>query len=237
MKKNHPMKLAAVRSGLVLGISTMTFVMAPAAMAQQATDRSIPSEFFSIRLGGIYQISKDDRNNLPVAMVTGVDDNFGTGASFYFKPKVDEPSMEYMEYRYNTKQKHFLTSHRAYLLPMFPATLKSMDELRSLQEWKVEALLVEWTALEDGGTHDTNYTWAVETCKTYKLRFGIEPTVVARPTHTEKQYRCSFVDGERVLSVAGGEGKQVAIGFTEDIINEKHKALARVVDRLKAPAN
>lgn len=227
------MKLFARQSGLVL--STMLFVTAPAAMAQQATGRSLPNELFGIRLGGIYKVSKDEKHNLPVAMVTAVEDNFGTGGSFFFKPEVEEPSLKYMEYRDNPKQKHFFTSHRAYLMPMFPAALKSMDEIQSLQEWDVEALLIEWVGVEDGGTHDTNYTWAVETCKTYRLRFGIEPTVLVGPKRVEKQYECKFVDGERELSVIGGEGKKVALRFAEAIINEKHKTLARLVKRLETP--
>jgi hypothetical protein len=237
MKNTRPMELLARRSGLALCISVTIFVTAPAAVAQQATGRSMPNEFLGIRLGGIYQFSKDDRHNLPVAMVTGVEDNFGSGGSFYFKPTVEEPSMKYLEYRVNPRLKHFLASHRAYLLPMFPATLRSKDELDSLQEWDVEALHLEWTALEDGGTSDTNYIWAVETCKTYSLQFGFEPTVAARSTYTEKQYRCNFADGEREFSVFGGKGKRVTLKFADSIINEKHKALARLVDRLKTPGS
>ena len=174
--------------GLLLCASTMVFT-APASVAQQATSGSLPNELFGIRLGAIYKFAKNETHNLPVAMVTGVEDNFGAGGSFFFKPEIEEPLLPYMEHRLNSKQKHFFTSHRAYLLPMFPETVKSMHEIDSLPEWNVEALLIEWVSRDDGSTQESSYAWAVETCQTYRLRFGFEPSVIIGPSRIEKQYR------------------------------------------------
>jgi hypothetical protein len=220
--------------GLLLCASTMVFT-APASVAQQATSRSLPNELFGIRLGAIYKFAKNETHNLPVAMVTGVEDNFGAGGSFFFKPEIEEPLLPYMEHRLNSKQKHFPTSHRAYLLPMFPETLQSMDEIQSLWEWPLEALLVEWVSRDDGGTHESNYAWAVETCQTYGLRFGFEPNVIIGPNRIEKQYECKFVDEEREFSIVGGAYKKVALSFAKSIMAEKHKPLARLVKRLRTP--
>lgn len=219
--------------------------------AEQAAQAkpSVPSKLFEIELGRIYAFKEANftKGGLPIAKFTGAEQSImGSGTSIYFQPIKQIEAFPYIENK-KPGQEFFSTSYRAYLVPVLPANIKTLEELKGLTTQQYEVGLIEWAEQigkdRDGKQQQQDYAWAESLCRTFEADLGIKPEVLDqwRPegdktTLLGSFHSCTFKEGDRQLEVNSFPGRRVTLKFTPEVSKAKEEAIEKAVRKLAAPA-
>lgn len=212
----------------VLGATLLTCAQS---LAQQPRD--VPSQLFGITLGAVHDIGSSDRKDLgdlPVAAFAGSNTFLGHGIHYYFRPKAAHKTFPYVEKRKRPSDLYFETSFRLYLLPVIPATIRTMNELET-SRYRWEVLAIEWSY--DAKSKEAAYSWAHDLCETFRVDIASQPEVLG--DYAEKSYTCTFSTGEREFQVRTlGLMRIVALSFKREAVDRKDKAVDAILRRLAA---
>ena len=179
--------------------------------------------------------------------MTGANRFLGMGIHFYFQPRRTYELFPFAEKRENPEDKYFTTPFRLYLMPVIPASTKSLQDLEKSSAADFEVVIIEWRQLmTDAGTtpdaRHSDYYWAQNLCKTFEADLGIKPKLTdmwypkSSPNGANAAFVCTFAQGNRELKVSSFLGREVSLRFNQEVINAKEATVETQVRRLHAPA-
>lgn len=88
-----------------------------------------------------------NHGDLPVARMTGANRFLGMGLHFYFQPRRTYDLFPFVEEREKPGDKYFKTSFRLYLMPVIPASAKTLADLDKSKSTDHEVVVIEWSHL------------------------------------------------------------------------------------------
>ena len=188
------------RRALIAG-AAFAFVSAavPHTLADVGDKQGVPTQLFGIAVGRAYNIGNPEAGDLgdfPVKKFGGIKQFLGMGVSYYFEPLKANPMFEYIEEREKPDDEFFTTSFRAYIYPVIPDSVQTMDELQTV--WpglKQRVKLVEWH--KKFPKKDDAYYRAINLCNTFTAGLNVAPKIL----DTDEWYTCTFTAGERDFEV------------------------------------
>lgn len=207
--------------------------------------RGIPDSLFGIKLGAILDIGKggSDLGDVPVKRFTGANRFLGQGIHYFYEPLVENKYFPFYVKRKNSDDEFFETSHRMYLLPIIPDTIKKIDELDSLVP-KYIVTSISWydespersavkvkTKLEEQAKSD-DYFWAVDLCKTLATDISIKPEIF--DLYEYKDYRCTFIEGDKKFEVSSFYRKNISLAFTKKKFDAMNAEVETKIRKLRA---
>ncbi len=206
------------------------------ALAQEAT-REVPRELFGIKVGEVYDIGNPDTGdlgNFPVKSFAGIQRFLGSGISYYFEPLKANPEFEYKEERIKPDEKYYTTSFRAYILPVLPSDITTMEQLRSRwQKVQHRVALIEWQ--KKMPSEEDAYFRSLDYCKTFAASLNVAPEITDIYDTIGKWYSCKFTSGEREFEIRNaGELLTVGLSLRKDIREKMEKDTETFVRKLKA---
>jgi hypothetical protein len=200
------------------------------------TRAPFPESLFEVKLGSLHTIGQGTRETdvgtLPVKEIKGVQQFLGSGQSLYFKPLKTYAAFEYAEDRKKPEDRHFGTTFRLYVLPVFPQDAATLKEEVLAKQLRWEVALIEWTQKETA--KDGPYYWAKDLCKSLNLDLSRESKVWDDFAMKPKHYMCTFEEGDRELRVqALGDLKIFQLKYTEPAFKKKDEAADAVLRKLQ----
>ncbi len=211
---------------------------------------AVPKKLFDVELGKIYRLPNQNELNhgdLPVARMTGANRFLGMGLHFYFQPRRPYDLFPFVEEREKPGDKYFKTSFRLYLMPVIPASAKTLADLDKSKSTDHEVVVIEWSHLRKDNEktpkkmHE-DYYWTQNLCKTFEADLGIKPKItdVWNPENAQNGadvfYSCTFSEGDREFEVSSLLGRRVSLNFNKEIFKVKDAAVETQLRKLQAPS-
>lgn len=188
--------------------------------------RPIPTELFGLKLGQAYDLGDERRGqkgDIPVKRFAGIVNFLGEGISYYFEPKKTNKLFPYVETKKSKADKYFETSFRAYLLPIIPDTLTSVDQLtQSNLQW--QPIVIEWSI--KAKSKKDSYYWAMDLCKTFTVDFEKTPEIYDVNEVDSQGYSCTFGADDREFTIAGMYGfNRIKLEYNTETVKAMNTAV------------
>lgn len=207
-------------------------VVLAASPAWAAGARDVPEQLFGITLGGRYVTGRPERDelgDLPVRKFTGMKRHLNCGVAYFFQPIDADPRFPYAEKHEKPQNRYFETSFRLILLPIIPATIKTLAQLDSARlHWEVAA--IDW--VDQPKSWEDAYTWASDVCKSFRAQLTTTPAIADQ--REAGIYECTFAAGARELRIGSIYGKGLHLGFTQDELEKKIQSVDKTIRGLRA---
>lgn len=201
--------------------------------------KPVPDALFGVKLGSTHTLGKTDQRGdigtLPIKGYTGARRFLGNGIHYFFQPQREYVGFPYSEKREDADAKHFETSFRLYLLPVFPKDVLTAKEFPQ-ERMRWEVAVVEWSDHPKDSSEqkrkDIAYYWAKDLCKTVQVDLEKEPKVVDHYEH--RVYDCIFREAHRELKVGSLGGiKLFLLQYPPAILEKKDKAVETIQRKLQ----
>ena len=211
---------------------TVLLILLPS-LSSSAEFRDVPEKLFSIELGRTYVIGDlegKDIGSIPVKKFAGIKQFMGNGIHYYFYPKDEDNTLEYLEKNDKVKNLKFGTPYRLYLLPVIPSTITALVQLEKMKlNWEVQS--IGWS--QNAKTKEEAYNWAVDLCKTLKLNISVVPEI--KDFFDSKWFECTFSSGDREYKVSNiNVIRSVELSYKKEIIEAKEEAVEKTFKKLQS---
>lgn len=209
----------------------------PGVDPRRRQDKTVPDKLFGIRIGAKHNLGDPTTGtggDIPVRRHTGVKTFLGTGIHYYFEPLHAYKAFPYIEKRKTRTDKYFETSFRLYLLPVIPASVRTINDLERISTFEVAT--IEWSdpayTPSDRAARERAYYWAKDLCKIFSADIVVAPEVIE--DYSRHEYRCTFRAGDHELTVDSITSKSVELSFRREVFAAKDDAIDAVITKLRA---